>query len=129
MIAIEKQRKKRVQWEALLCQNFRNSVIHLKRCNQFKCDFMLLHIPNEQLSGTNENYKKFLGRMGVISGAADYCIISVNGKASFLEFKKDSKGKLSTRQKAFKEQCEELNIPYKMVWTVEQGIDFIKENI
>jgi len=73
-------------------------------------------------------YRRHLVAMGMVVGASDYLVLHKNGWAA-IEFKRDDKAKrngLTERQKAFKEQCEQLEIPYLLTCDPHEAVEFIK---
>jgi hypothetical protein len=91
--------------------------------NQFKTKLQVFHIANERKA--SKQYHVKLARMGVISGVADYCVIYEKGRVAFIEFKRNAKCKLSDSQKNFKADCEDLEIPYLLTYSVSEAIDFL----
>lgn len=116
------QVKKRL--EKSICKEFYNQVRLRQLYNEFKCEFFIFHIANEQYNSIA--YTKSLMTMGLRAGVFDYCIISEGGKVGFIEFKRDSKHKLSPKQVEFKDQLDSLNIPYLVTWDSDEAIEWVK---
>jgi len=106
------------------CIAFYKQYLMLQKMNYFKKKLLVFHIVNEQFNATYA-YTKSLQNMGLVSGVADYGIIYAPAKIAFLEFKRDAKCKLSPNQQWFKEQCEEMGIPYTVEWTPDGAIEWI----
>lgn len=106
-----------------LCKLFYHRVRVLQDLKQFPFEFFIFHIANEQY--TSRGYTMELIRMGLRSGVADYCILIPGGRVAFLEFKRDSKCKLSEKQESFQKQCLWLEIPYGVSWDVDKAIEWI----
>ena len=121
-LQVKKSFKKRL--EKSICKEFYNQVRLRQLYNEFKKDFFIFHIANEQFN--NAGYTKNLMAMGLRPGVFDYCVIS-EGRVGFIEFKRDSKHKLSPKQVEFKEILEGLGIPHLVTWEVDQAIDWLKE--
>lgn len=71
---------------------------------------MIFHIPNQ-------NQHKLVS-IGVYPGAADLFVVHL-GKCMFMEVKEPQKGKQSDSQIEFQNHCQEMNIPYFIVYSVE----------
>jgi len=97
----------------------------LQQYKQFNKNVFVFHVANEQ--NNNPLYTMQLKKMGLIAGVADYCILIEGGKVAFMEFKRNAKCKLSEAQKQFQSLCESFEIPYAVVWDVDNAIDFIKQ--
>lgn len=110
--------------ESAICKQFVQQVKQLQAFKQFKTDFTMLHVPNEQLS--NPAYIYHLLGLGMLPGAADYLILYEGGRVAAIEFKRDKTCRLSNSQKAFKETCDRLKIPYLCTYKITEAIDFLK---
>jgi galactokinase/mevalonate kinase-like predicted kinase len=108
--------------EKATCKAFYGQVMAMKAWNQFKNDFMLFHIANEQF--TSRGYTLELMRMGMMPGVADYFCATGN-RFGFLEFKRNKKCKLTPKQEEFKEMCAKLSIPYEVAYTIEDGVNWL----
>jgi hypothetical protein len=62
---------------------------------------------------------------GVLAGVADICILA-KGKTIYIEFKTD-KGTQRNGQKEFQSVCEHQGIPYIIVRSIDEFIDFIEK--
>lgn len=110
--------------EATLSKQFIKKVYTLQHLNYFSKKFFIFHIPNERKSHPLVHIN--LKLMGVTAGIFDYCILVEGGKCGFIEFKRNSKCKLTPAQEEFGSLCDSFKIPWKKVWECEDGIDFIK---
>ena len=63
--------------------------------------------------------------MGSHRGSPDR-IMHYQGKAHYLEIKTPA-GKMSDYQLAFQEQCKEDGIPYLIIRTIEELIDYVEQ--
>lgn len=115
--------------ESDLCKMFYSQVCQLKAYNYFKKPFELIHIPNERISSDNSSkdfmYLRALKQMGLVAGVPDYLILLGGGRFGAIEFKRDSKAKLSKNQEVFKDKLEKLEAPFLCTWKVAEAIDFI----
>lgn len=78
---------------------------------------IVFSIPNE-----GKRTKTTAGRlkaMGLLPGIADLCII-FEGRAHFAEVK-TQRGRLSTRQKDFRDLCERFGVPWAIFRSVEEA--------
>lgn len=84
---------------------------------------VIFHVPNE-FSGTKAPIFGMVQKaMGVIPGAPDY-IVMKNGKGMAFEFKVPG-GRLSEKQKAFKEWCEDSGVEYHIFTSADDAIQKI----
>lgn len=113
--------------EAAISKAFLRTIKQLQSVNYFSKELFIFHIPNERKS--HPLVKINLKFMGVVAGIADYCILVKGGKwpCAFLEFKRDKNCKLSLAQQGFSTLCADFGIPFKKVYTVNDGIEYIKE--
>ena len=115
--------------EDQICKQFVNEINNLIALNQLKAkDLRFFHIPNGGLRPKKEavNFK----RMGTLKGVPDYQFIWHSNKGAefgFLEFKLPKKGYLTPEQKAFKKFCDDCDIPYEVVRSTEEAINFLKQ--
>lgn len=121
VLQVKNTLKKRL--EKSICKEFYNQVRLRQLYNEFKCEFFIFHIANEQFN--NVGYTKSLMAMGLRSGVFDYCVIA-KGKVGFIEFKRDSKHKLSPKQVEFKDYLDSLGIPYLVTWDSDEAIEWLK---
>lgn len=110
--------------EKEICKLFYKQYLYMKAYNQFSNNAFVFHIANEQ--NCSKYYTMELMRMGLTAGVADYCIITNEGRVGFIEFKRNSKCKLTPAQRKFKAECEERDIGYIVAWDVEEAIKFVK---
>lgn len=84
---------------------------------------IFFHIPN----GGSRNIIEAMEfkRMGVRAGVADYFISTKQTPVAFIEIKLLGQN-LSPKQKVFKADCEKLNIPYKMVQSLDEFVNVYK---
>ena len=80
-------------------------------------------VPNEGARSEATGYE--LKKMGMRPGVADMVVI-VSGLVHFLEFK-TPKGRTSEAQRAFREDCENLGLPYEIVRSPEQIVQQLLE--
>lgn len=114
-------------YEGDICIQFYKQVLILQAYNQLPNTIKVFHIANESLSSAA--YTKKLMRMGLMPGIADYGINIKDpkgGRIAYLEFKRDKTCKQTPAQKEFQAHCEEFYIPYKVVWTVDDAIEWLK---
>jgi len=112
--------------EKQICMAFYKEYQQLQAYNYFPRKLILFHIANEQY--TSKGYTMSLKAMGLVSGVADYCVLSEGtNKVAFIEFKRNAKGKLSPNQVWFKEQCEAMGITYAVHWTSQGALTFLKD--
>lgn len=109
--------------ERQICIQFYKEFKQLQAYNYFRKKLFLFHIANEQY--TNKGYTMALKAMGLVSGVADYCVLGEGSRVAFIEFKRNSKCKLSENQQAFKAECEYLGIPFVVHYTAEDAITFL----
>lgn len=112
--------------EKEICKSFYKQVRLLQQNKYFKKPFFVFHVPNEQK--TNMAYTMHLKSIGLVGGVSDYCILKEGG-SMFIEFKRNKKCTLTFKQKAFKQICEDLKIPFLVTHTVDDAIEFIKNNL
>lgn len=67
-----------------------------------------------------------LKKMGLLPGVSDLVIVAENGRFFGMEVK-TSNGRLSDHQQLFRARCDELNIPYAVVRSVEAAEMQLKE--
>lgn len=115
--------------ESEICISFYAKVQQLLHFCYFSKKFVLFHIANERVtaSGRDVAYNIHLKRMGVLKGVPDYCCIIEGGRVCFFEFKRNEKCKPTATQKAFMGQCKELDIPYFLVYSEEDAINYLTE--
>jgi hypothetical protein len=109
--------------EKEICSTFYTRVKMLQAHGQLPGDWIVFHIANEQHN--NLLYTMQLKRMGLLAGVPDYCILFTKGRVAFLEFKRNVKCKLTPSQEVFRQRCLALEIPCGLVWTVEDGLEFV----
>lgn len=73
------------------------------------------HPPNGESRSIRTGAK--LKKMGVRAGAPDFIIILATGRAACLELK-GPKGTLSTAQRAWREDCRKIGVPYDTAATL-----------
>lgn len=111
--------------EKQLSKSFYKRVQILQAYNQLSRDILLIHIPNEQIG--NKGWTLELMRMGMVSGTPDYLVLIKGGKCAFIEFKRNSKCKLSLHQKKFKSYCDDLDVPHFIAWDIDQAVDILRD--
>ena len=111
--------------EKQICISFYKEFKQLQAYNHFPKKLLLFHIANEQY--TSKGYTMSLKAMGLVSGVADYCVLSEGGQVAFIEFKRNAKSKLSPNQVWFKEKCEAMGITYVVKWTSQDALTFLKD--
>jgi hypothetical protein len=85
---------------------------------------MTIHIPNE--GKRSYNIARQLLSMGMLTGCADYLILLYGGRVIAIEFKRDKTCKLTDAQKAFRDQCLRMKIPYLCTYQVDEALEFVK---
>lgn len=80
-------------------------------------------VPNEG-AGMNPVRQGQLITMGLWHGVADLILWLGKGKVVYIEVK-DQKGKQSEHQKAFEQKCQKYGIPYAVVRSVADVLEFI----
>lgn len=80
-------------------------------------------VPNEG-AGTNPVRQGQLITMGLYHGVADLIVWLGNGKVAYVEVK-DQKGKQTEHQQIFEQKCQKYGIPYTVVRSVDDVLDFI----
>lgn len=81
------------------------------------------HIPNESPSTVRFGAK--LNALGRFAGVADY--LFGNGQGMWAIEVKTGKNKLSLYQQVFSEWCSVMDVPFKVMYTMEEGIAALKE--
>ena len=63
---------------------------------------------------------------GLTAGVADLCILLPQGRAAWLEMKAAG-GRQSIMQKGFETRCRRLQHPYKLAYSLEEAVGFLRE--
>lgn len=79
---------------------------------------MFFHIPNQRGTRTLAEMVA-LKSLGVIPGVADLGLIVRGGMIIFIELK-TAKGRLTSAQKAFKQRCDDFNVPYHVCRSIDE---------
>jgi hypothetical protein len=109
--------------EDLICTKFAAKLFALSIERKFKC--IWLHVPNEFAGDKRPVWGMVQRTIGKMIGAPDYVFLWPKG-CGCIEFK-TPKGRLSDKQKAFKEWCEDVGVPYVVVTSEEEGWLILKE--
>lgn len=110
--------------ESDICKSFVMQVKQLQAVRYFEKDFALIHIANENMS--SKGYRRHLRALGLMPGVFDYMILFASGCA-FIEFKRDTKCKLSPMQVKFSTLLDSLGINWIVTSDIETAITFIKK--
>lgn len=110
--------------EKELCKLFYHKIRTLQTHNQFKFDFFIFHVANQQ--NTSKAYTLELIRMGLRAGVADYCILFPGAQTAFLELKRNERCRMSKKQESFQKQCFLLGNPYMCTHDIDLAISWIE---
>jgi hypothetical protein len=127
---INKQHKKPIQHEDIMCQAFIRHLDNIPKLRKYRP--YILHIANERKCSWAQGKK--LKAMGVMAGAADYLIMKPLGMKTerrfiqnlYLEFKY-GKNRQSPAQKTFEKIVTSCGHLYKVVYTIDEAIAEIKK--
>ncbi len=109
--------------EDYICYQFANYLRSESIEGKLKC--IWFHVANEIANNKNPVFGKKLKALGKIAGVADYVFLKDTG--SFCIEVKEPKGKQSDNQKMFQKWCASHGVPYKMIYSSEEGIEALKE--
>jgi hypothetical protein len=91
---------------------------------------LFVHIPNELPSNKMNKidmmrYGAKLNAMGRLAGASDY--LFGNGEGMWAIEVKYGDNKQTDFQKLFEQLCGYFNVPYKVIYSLDEGIEALKE--
>lgn len=91
---------------------------------------LFLHVPNELPSNKLnkidiQRYGAKLNAMGRLAGASDY--LFGNGEGMWAVELKTGTNKQTDFQKLFELLCNFFNVPYKVIYSIDEGIETLKE--
>lgn len=84
------------------------------------------HVANEVSNGHQYAFGAKLKAMGKLPGVADFVFLAPH-KGGALELKY-AKGKLSEPQETFRDWCKSKDVVYGVARTLDEAINWIKEN-
>ena len=122
-----KPKKKLVKRETLLSQQVKTSLDKWSAEGRFKGVYF--HVPNEiQPHKMTDNqaikFWEHRKRMGIVSGAPDWCV-SWHGGHCYIELKAPASegkkaGQLSPNQKRFRKRCDDTGVIYTVCYDIGQ---------
>ena len=92
--------------------------------------YLRLHFPivfmvgNDAPGNSTPQRVARLKAMGLLPGVSDLVAVDNNGKILFIEIKTET-GRLSKRQKEFQQKCLDLDLPYVIIRSIEDAINFV----
>jgi len=107
--------------EVFICRAFFKEVMASKLV--WKQEFELIHVANERKCTPMQG--AMLKAMGVKAGVADY-VVFANQFTGFIEFKKP-KGRQTDSQRDFQARVESFGMPYRLAYSVNDGISILQE--
>lgn len=117
-------KKKRASVENAISKSFIRQVNMYRHYGQFALDFMVFHVPNQQVSGPI--YGKHMKEMGVLAGVFDYCLFFPGGRIAFIEMKSSKIAPVRPSQRKFAMKLDEYGIPNLITWDTTEAIEFIR---
>ena len=82
------------------------------------------HCPNSAM--VKPSARVYFARLGVLPGIPDLCFVLPDGRPAFMEVK-TAGGRLSSAQQAFQARCALLKLRYRVVYSVTDAEEALKE--
>jgi hypothetical protein len=82
------------------------------------------HVPNGAM--IKPSTRMYFARLGVMAGVSDLCFVLPDGRPAFMEIKQPG-AKLSPAQQAFQAKCALLKLRYRVVYSVTDAEEVLKD--
>ena len=96
----------------------------MKYLNALRLKCFWFHVPNTHSGGVRWGSK--LKSLGLRAGVSDLVFMLPGGKCACMELKTPS-GRLSPKQRDFREVCDELDVPYVICRSLEDVEDNLRD--